>query len=116
MGPSRSGCIFALALIFLPAIIATLSVGSLPSAEWPFALFEGVLVALPFGYLAMDGAKNWLPWLIAIVLTALFWGAVEVSAVISARDQTGVNFGMLPVMLASPFVITFGAWLANRRA
>jgi len=114
--PIRSGCIFALALIFLPTVVITLWDGPLPSEEWPFELFYGVLLALPFGYLALDGTKKWLPWVVAHVLTALFWGALIVSTVISAEDQTGVNFRMGLVMLTSPFVTTFGAWLANRRA
>ncbi len=115
-GPSRIGCVFALALIFAPAIAVTLWVGQLPGEEWPFALFYGVLLALPFGYLALDGTKNRLPLLVVIVLTALFWGALIVSTVNGARDQTGVNFGMGLIMLASPLVTTLGAWLANRRA
>ena len=51
---------------------------------------------------------------VAAVLSACFWGGLIVSAIISARDQMGVNFGMILVMLASPFVVTTGAWLAVR--
>jgi hypothetical protein len=112
--PSRSGCLVALGLVFLPALAASL-VG-LPGGELPSTLFFGLLLAAPFAYLALDGAKDRRPWLVASALTALFWGALIVSVFMSTRDETGVNIGMGLVMLASPFVITLGAWLANRRA
>jgi hypothetical protein len=87
----------------------------MPGEEWPFALFYGLLLAIPFGYLALDGTRDWLPWSVAIALTALFWGALIVSVIVSLRDHSGVNFGMGLVMLASPFITTLGAWLAKRR-
>ena len=108
---SRTGCLTALALVLIPAV-AAFSLGVPLSEEWPFALFFGLLLAAPFGYLALEGTKAWLPWAVAVVLSACFWGALSASIIISARDQTGVNFGMGLVMLGSPFVVTGGAWLA----
>ena len=80
----------------------------------PGLLLHGAILALPFGYLALDGIKPWLPWLVVIGLTILFWGAYLASVIISARDRSGVNFGMLLVMLASPFVIIACAQAAVR--
>jgi hypothetical protein len=74
----------------------------------------GVFFALPFGYLALEGAKAWFPWVVAIGLTGCFWGVIIASAVISARNESGVNFGMIPVMFASPIVVTVAAWAAVR--
>ena len=86
----------------------------MPSEEWPFQLFQGVLLAIPFGYLAIGGTRDWLPWSVASLLTVLIWGAYIVSIISSARDHSGVNFGMTLVMLMSPFVTTLAAWFANR--
>jgi hypothetical protein len=114
-GANRGGCLVALALILLPGVVAMVWSGPLPSEELPYALLYGLLLAIPFGYLALDGTRDWRPWFVAIVFTALFWSAFIGSAIIGTRDQSGVNFGMGMVMLASPFVTTLAAWLSNRR-
>lgn len=113
--PSRFGCVIAVALVFVPAVAVSLLSGPLPGEEWLFALFFGLLLALPFAYLGLSGTRDWLPWIVVIVLTALFWGAFTTSVILSARSQTGVNMAMGLVMLAAPFVTTMGAWIANRR-
>ena len=87
----------------------------LPREEWPFALLHGLILAAPFAYLGIDGTKKWLPWTVAVGLTALFWGAFILSVVISARTGTGVNIGMALLMLASPIVITTAAWVTSRQ-
>jgi hypothetical protein len=104
----------ALALVFLPGVVVSMFAGPIPAEEWPFALLYGLLLAAPFAYLGLDGTKDWLPWLVAVLLTALFWGALAASVIISAREQSGVNIGMGMAMLASPFVTTLGTWAANR--
>lgn len=113
--PSRVGCIFALALILVPGIVSSVLRGPV-GEDWPFALFYGFLLAVPFAYLGLDGTRDRIPWLVAVVLSCLFWGALIVSVIVSAREQSGVNFGMGLVMLASPFVITAAAWACNRQA
>jgi hypothetical protein len=85
----------------------------MPGAEWPFALFWGALLAAPFGYLGFDGTKDWLPWTVAIGLTALFWGAFIASVIL---DEPGVNFGAAFAMLVAPIVITAATWFCNRAA
>lgn len=115
---SRSGCAgcsVAVALVFLPGVLLSVLTGPLPGAEWPVALFFGLLVAVPFAYLALSGTTAWLPWVVTTLLTVLFWGASATSVLISARHQTGLNVWIVVVMFASPFVITFAAWLASRR-
>ena len=107
--PSRAGCLVAAVLILVPAVISFLRWGEMPAAELPIALFWGALLATPFGYLALEGPKSSLPWLVASGLTACFWGALIISAIFSARDKTGVNFGMGLIMLASPIVVTYAA-------
>ncbi len=52
--PSRAGCVIALALVLVPFITASVLRG-LPGEEWPFAIFWGLLLAAPFGYLALEG-------------------------------------------------------------
>ena len=111
-GPSRGGCLFAVALAFAPLAIYA-SVGG-PELSYEFfpLLFFGVTLALPFGYLALESTTAWLPWLVAIGLTIAFWGALVGSVFVASRNQTGVNFGMGLVMLAFPVVITVFAWAA----
>ncbi|WP_395622240.1 hypothetical protein [Sphingomonas daechungensis] len=111
--PSRIGCIIALALILVPGIVSSVLRGPV-GEDWPFAILYGVLLAVPFGYLALEGARNWMPWIVAIALTACFWGALIGSSIFSARHHTGVYFGMGLVMLASPIIVTFSAWAAVR--
>ena len=109
----RGGCWIALALAVTPIlVIAVWPHGLVLSEEWPFALFWGVVLAIPFAYLGLEGTKAWFPWIVAVALTACFWGALIASVIMSVRDRSGVNFGMVLVMLASPFVVTVGAWFA----
>jgi hypothetical protein len=112
---SRIGCIVAFVLVFVPGAVVSV-LGQMPGEEWPFALFYGVLLAAPFAYLGVEGTKAWIPWLVVVALTACFWGALIASVIISVRDQSGVNFGMALVMLASPFIVTVGAWFAVQAA
>ena len=114
-GANRGGCVVAIALILLPGLAAMVWSGPLLGEELPYALFYGLLLAIPFGYLALDGTRHWLPWFVAVAMTVGFWGALIGSAIISAREQSGVNFGMGLVMLASPILTTLSAWLANRK-
>lgn len=110
--PSRKGCIVALALIPVPGMIAFL-LGHLPGQSWPFALFNGVFLAVPFGYLALEGTKAWLPWVVATALSSCFWGALIADAHISAREGTGSDFSVgLIIIVLSPLVTTTGAWMA----
>jgi hypothetical protein len=109
--PSRTGCVAALALVLVPGLVSSV-LRRTPGEDWPFALFEGMLLAIPFGYLALEGSKAWLPWIVAMVLTIFFWGAVIASVIASVRDRSGVNFGIAFVMLAAPFVVTAAAWFA----
>jgi hypothetical protein len=106
-----TGCAFSIALLIVPGLVA-FSFDHLTGEDWPFALFYGVLFAFPFGYLALEGIKAWLPWVVAIVTTACFWGALIVSILMSVRDKSGVNFGMGLLMLASPLIVTACAWVA----
>jgi len=57
------------------------------AVEQPFLLFQSLLLAVPFGYLAVDGTRDWLPWSVAILVTGLFWGAYVASIEIGARGS-----------------------------
>ena len=85
----------------------------MPGEEWPFALIWGVLLAAPFGYLGLDGTKDWFPWTVAVGLTVLIWGAFIAIAI---RSAPGVNFGAALAMLAAPIVVTAAAWACNQDA
>ena len=85
---------------------------SIPAEEWPFLLFQVLLVSAPFGLLSLAGIRAKLPWLVAALLTVCFWGAYFASGLIAARERTGANIGMGLLMLLSPAVIAGGAWAA----
>ena len=57
-----------------------------------------------------------MPWLVALVLTAIVWSAYFISVLISVRDKTGANIGMGLIFAVSPFVIAGAALLANQLA
>jgi hypothetical protein len=98
----------ALCLVFLPSVAMWVFDGPLPADEWPFALLWGAIFALPFGYLAL-ATRAWIPWAITGLLTACVWGALIAAVLISVREQPGVNFYLVPFMLAAPIVITVAA-------
>ena len=109
---SRVGCLVAGMLLLAPGLLASNLTG-MPGEEWPFALFWGLLLALPFAYLGIEGTKDWLPWTVAAGLTILIWGAFVASVVLSSP---GVNFGTALAMFAAPIVITAAAWASNSKS
>ena len=109
---ARIGCLVAVVLLLAPGLLASILVG-MPGGEWPVALFWGLLLAAPFGYLGLDGTKDWLPWTVTVGLTALFWGAFIASLILSGP---GVNLGSALAMLAAPIFITAAAWMSNSEA
>ena len=114
-GPSkgyRVGCLVAGVLLLAPGLVASNLTG-MPGGEWPFALFWGLLLALPFAYLGINGTNDWVPWTVTVGLTILFWGAFVASVVLSSP---GVNFGTAFAMLAVPIVITVAAWASNSKS
>lgn len=110
--PSRVGCLFAAALVFAPFAIYALAGGPELSYEFFPLLLFGISLALPFGYVALEGTKAWLPWLVVIGLTIVFWGATVGYAIIGARNQIGVPIALGLVIFAFPIVITVFAWAA----
>jgi hypothetical protein len=105
-GPSGIGCAVALGLVLVPAIALSVFGPGLPGEEWPFAIFWGVIFAVPFGYLAL-ATRKWRPWVFTAFLTICVWGAL---IFITARGAPGVGFGIVLLMLAAPILITVGAW------
>jgi hypothetical protein len=108
---SLVGCLVALGLIFIPGAVGAIG-GSMPSDDWPFALFEGVILAIPFGYLAVESPKSWFPWFIAVVFTSGFCAVALWMVWDSSQYQSGVNFAIIPLMILSPIVTTAAAWAA----
>ncbi len=118
--PWRGGCVAALVIGLITIVVfygsglllAAVSLRSISSEEWPIILWQVLLVALPFGLLALAGIRARMPWLVAIGLTIGFWVAFFVSILIASRNGTGVNIGMALIMLVSPILIVCGAWTA----
>ena len=69
---------------------------------------NGVLVALPFAYLALCGCTRSFPWLLGLTLTLAvrWWWLADGIAYQRAPDGSGANIGGAMLMLLSPFVIT----------
>ena len=120
ISPWRSGCVLALGigLITVTVFYGVSSFvfgpprGGIASEEWPILLFQVLFAGAPFGVLALKGVRAKMPWLVALVLTICFWGALFYSVWLAARDQTGANIGMGWLMIASPLFIAGIALIA----
>jgi len=105
----RGGCFLALAPFLAPLfVVAVWPDGLVLAKEWPFLLLWGLLLALPFGYLALDGTKDWLPWSVAAFLTLGCWGVL--------LKFGGPGLGAALISFAIPLFITATAWGTNRHA
>lgn len=71
--------------------------------EAPLFITWAVQIALPFAALALIKARDWQSWVIGILLTAVFWGALILDPFL--RDGGGANIGLGLVMIVSPFII-----------
>jgi hypothetical protein len=105
----RGGCFLALALFLAPLLVVAIWPDRLAlSQEWPFLLLWGLQLALPFGYLALDGTKDWLSWSVAAFLTLACWGLL--------LKFGGAGLGAALISFAIPLFITATAWATNRHA
>ena len=87
---------------------------------WDEASFIQVLLAsFPYLVLAMFGIRLRRPWIVALFLTAAFWGYYLWD--ITHYEGGGANIGLALLMMFSPVPITGGSLLAlatltNRRS
>ena len=113
--PSAAGCAAALAigLLVVAAVNAALSLSDGRPldlrGDWGFYLIEMLLVAIPFGLLALTGIRTLLPWLVGLALTLALWGYFVFDGV---TGQPGANFGLGLVIILSPLIITFACLAA----
>ena len=84
------------------------------SEEWGVFLFQVLLVAAPFGLLAVAGVGGRWPWGVALVLTAMFWGIYLAVALSSRGDGTGANIGLGLLMLGSPVIVVAAGFLTAK--
>jgi hypothetical protein len=82
------------------------------SEEWPILLFNVLMVAAPFGLLALCGIRTRLPWAVGIVLTLGLWGWLLLDAVAAAPGR-GANIGLGLIMLVSPILVAAAAFAAH---
>ena len=75
--------------------------------EWDIYLFQMLLIAAPFGVLALAGVNGKGPWLAGGALTALFWGDYLYAGIHYqlSGDRSGADIGLGIIMLISPVVI-----------
>lgn len=105
--PWRVGCIVALAIFMAPlVVVAAWPDGLVLSEEWFFLLLLGLMLALPFGYLALDGTRDWLPWSVATLLSVICWGFLF--------RFGGPGPGAALISVAIPLIVTAAAWVSNR--
>lgn len=105
--PSRGGCFLSLALFIGPFLVVAIwrPRSLILSEEWPFLLLQGLWLALPFGYLALNDTKKWLPWAVAAFLTIACWGLLLKFA--------GPGLGAALISFAIPLFITTVTWAAT---
>ena len=71
--------------------------------DWDFYLFQLVIIGVPFGVLAVARTRDWLAWLLAVILTAAVWGYY----LYDLSRHEGVNFLLGPIMvLLAPITIS----------
>jgi peptidoglycan/LPS O-acetylase OafA/YrhL len=104
--PFRMGCLFAL-VIATGTIIAVEAVreGPVRTDDWPTLVLELLLVGAPFALLALMKIRDWLAWLVAIMLTAGVWGWL----IHSITLNEGVNFLLGGLILIAPVVISLAS-------
>jgi hypothetical protein len=73
--------------------------------EVPVFAIQILWVALPFIVLALKPVNSLPAWVAGLIATVVLWTAYFYSAVLSRRDHSGVNFGIVFLLLLSPFAI-----------
>jgi len=110
---SKLGCLLAPA-IGIAVVMAGTGAFSLMTAqslrigeEWPIYLVQMLLVAAPFGLLALAGAKGKAPWLAGLTMTVVFWSYYFYDGIRyqQSGDTSGANIGLGVLMLLSPILI-----------
>ena len=107
----RAGCAFALVFAFVPLTLTLIVLrGRLAGEDWFFALLYGLLYAMPFGYLGLEGRRQVLPWAAALLLTAAVWLAFF----LAHQRGEGVNFLVGALTFVAPFCVTALVWALVR--
>lgn len=112
-----SGCLVALLIGVITAGFVAFTNTVLGGAkidlreEWSVFHFQALIVAAPFGVLALSPVNTKATWLTAALLTALFWGLLL--AVGFAQRGTGANIGLGGLMMLSPLIIIAGAFAVD---
>ena len=116
------GCTLALAIGFLTVAIAngghSLLTG-LPlnlADEWGPFLVQMLLATAPFALLEMVGVRGRWSWGTALAVTAMIWLVYLAAGVIGRYEGTGVNFGMVFLLLASPVIVAAAGLAAGKLA
>jgi len=115
------GCLFGPAIGLLTVTASSLSFSLLTGRplnlheEWGVFLFQMLLVAAPFGMLALMDVGRWLPWLVGLALTLAFWGyyLFEGLSYQWHPDGSGANIGLGLLLLVSPFIVGIACLGAN---
>lgn len=112
--PGPSGCLGGLAIgVATVAVFSGATGNGLNlSEEWPFLLFFLCLAAAPFVLLASMGVSAKLPWVVALGLHLIAWGALFL-IVFSQRGE-GAIIGVGLLMLACPILVTAGSLVAAK--
>jgi len=112
--PGPSGCSGGLAIGLVTTFVFVAAHGNLPNVweHWPGLLFVVLVAAAPFVLLAGLGIGAKLPWLVALGLHLIVWGALSLH-VVSLRGE-GVIMSMGVLLLACPTVVSAGALAAAK--
>lgn len=125
--PSERGCLLALAIGLL-TVAANAGVFSAATGnpinladEWSAFLFQILLVAAPFGLLALFGVRDRAAWVLGLGVTALLWGYYLYDGIRYqlSGDTSGVNMGLAFLLMVSPVFISIAcfavaAWKRRR--
>ena len=89
--------------------------------EWGVLLWQVLIVAAPFGLMALFGIRDRSAWLLGIILTALPWGYYLYDGIRYqlSNDTSGANIGLGLILMVSPIFISIAcfalaAWQRER--
>lgn len=116
------GCTLALAIGFLTIALVAGSHSLLTgvplnlSEEWGPFLFQIAMVTAPFALLEMAGVRGPYSWGTALAVTILVWALFLTAGLRGAQAGTGVDFGLILLMLVSPVLVAAAGLAAGKLA
>jgi ABC-type amino acid transport system permease subunit len=77
-----------------------------PFDEIPFLVLHVAWVSLPFVVLVIGRIREWVTWIVGIVLTIILYSFALVDAILRSGKHEGANIGLGLLIIISPILIS----------